>query len=236
MGHAAAAAGGWDLAAATALRLRLGVFVRGLIIGNHSVGCKMWATVPASTSFWITQVVDRTASMSPEEAQTYTLAAFKVARACAAAGLLSRSSSSSHTSVGSLASGMTCEEALQRQARLQMLKFKHFDRRLLHMGQQLQELCSNLAAKHRARVRARAVPQGAGVGTAKGEGGTQGGAAKGDAESRAAGQRDGGTGEAAPVVLVVMGRHYVPALRAMWRDDTSALYRGSVPRSFADSV
>lgn len=206
-------------------------------------GCDITCTfVLASTPLLVTQVADRTAGMSPEEAQAYTLAAFKVARACATAGLLSSGSgstgggSSGHTSVGPFGSGVTCEEALQRQARLQMLKFKHFDRRLLHMGQQLQELCSNLAAKHRAKVRARAARQGAGGGPAQGEGGGEGGAAKRDAELRAPGQQDGSTGEAAPVVLVVMGRQYVPALRAMWRDDTSALYRGSVPRSFAESV
>jgi hypothetical protein len=39
-----------------------------------------------------------------------------------------------------------------------------------------------------------------------------------------------------PTVLVVLGRQYVPLLRALWEDRGSRLYRGSVPRTFAPST
>jgi len=104
-----------------------------------------------------------------------------------------------------------------RLRRLQALKWQHFSRRELHMAWRLRELCEEGG---------RDVPPSGGAGTSETSssgGGIGGGAAPGK----------GGGGV---VVVALVGRQHAAALRALWEDKASPLWRDEMPRGFSPSV
>ena len=154
------------------------------------------------------QVGPGVASWPPEQQQLAMVTAFKVARACAAACLLP----SSRLDTVSL------DEVLSRQARLQPLKYQHFDRRTLHIGQQVQEVCRKVQESARATARASVTVTGTDPAAS---------GARADTQPNS---------QAPPLtVLVLLGRQHVPRLRELWGQPSSRLHRGSVPHTFADS-
>ena len=154
------------------------------------------------------QIGPGVASWPPEQQQLAMVTAFKVARACAAACL----------QPSSRLDAVPLEEVLSRQARLQPLKYQHFDRRTLHIGQQVQEVCRKVQESARATARASVTVTGTDPAAS---------GARADTQPNS---------QAPPLtVLVLLGRQHVPRLRELWGQPSSRLHRGSVPHTFADS-
>ncbi|KAG2502227.1 hypothetical protein HYH03_000713 [Edaphochlamys debaryana] len=145
---------------------------------------------------------------APSEPSTETVTAFKVSRAVAAASL-------PYDSV---------REAYALQASLQPLKWGLFARRARHLVLQARDLCQRMSVR-RVRVDADQLADGTGAGPE--------GAAEGEA-GLGPGLVDD---EVLPeqVVLMVVGRQYVPYIEELWANPKSALWHGDVPRSFAPS-
>jgi hypothetical protein len=139
------------------------------------------------------------------------LLAFKLGRAAAAASL----------GPGELPA------VAARLRRLQALKWQHFARRELHMAWRLRELAEGLGAA--AGGGASSSPSAAASQQGQADGGSIGGAGGGGA---------GGGGEAGAgpkTIVALVGRQHAAALRALWEDRGSALWRDAMPREFSPS-
>jgi hypothetical protein len=135
--------------------------------------------------------------------------AFKLARAAAAAAV----------------APADAPPALARLRRLQPLKWAHFARREAHMAWRLRELCEELARE-------------AGGGSSGG-GGADAAAAPGQQQQQGGsggGEAGGGAAARRPTMLAVVGRQHALALRALWEDRGSRLWRDELPREFSPSV
>jgi hypothetical protein len=101
----------------------------------------------------------------------------------------------------------------------QPLKWEHFARRELHMAWQLREFCEEGAER-----RVRATPQ------------SSGSSSRAPAEAGAGGGDSGIGGGADGPVVAVVGRQHAAALRKLWDDPSSLLWRDELPREFSPSV
>jgi hypothetical protein len=105
---------------------------------------------------------------------------------------------------------------VQRLQRLQPLKWKHFALRQQHMAQQIKE-AAEVAAKQVSSDSSKA-------------------AASTQPSHGSSGSGSSGSSSEQPVLLAVVGRQHCAALRSLWSDPNSSLWRTQVPRTFAPSV
>jgi hypothetical protein len=132
---------------------------------------------------------------------------------------------------------------LRRSAQLQPLKFRHFAQRELHMARQLLDACMRQAGGYSATIRRLA----AAATAADGQGGAEQGAAAAPAARHPSSSSSNGGGGLEWVdptggsglrheLVVVVARHHLPGIRALWEDPCSALWRGQVTREFSPSA
>ncbi|GBF96051.1 hypothetical protein Rsub_08866 [Raphidocelis subcapitata] len=174
------------------------------------------ARLPPGLARWDERLGAAFAGLGPS-----ALLAFKLARAAAAATL-------APDDVPAVA---------VRLRRLQPLKWAHFGRRELHMAWRLRELCESGAA---------GAGPGAGAGSDSGgrgsaasnssSGGSSSSSSSSSGGSSSGSSSGGGTSSSGPVIVALVGRQHAAALRALWEDAASPLWRDRVPREFAPSA
>ncbi len=165
---------------------------------------------------------DRSSLQGASPKEDDSLLAFKISRACAAAALQPGDA----------------RIALSHLRRLVPLKFRHFALREAHMARQLRELCSRTAATTGTAMPVNATrthPQP----TAVALNASMGGSGSDGAMVRNPDQRQLQQQHVARPhrdVVVVVGRQYVPGMRALWEDRASPLWRDRIkPEVFPTS-